>query len=253
MSTEVLYTPQRTLRRPPSRVPALKAIGYTLDISVRYLVHAAVGRAPLSYQAKLIESYWRRIFEAGNGSLTVVGREHIEPGAAYVVMSNHSSLLDIPALFGAFPGTLRMVTKEELTRIPVWGHALKHAGFVPIDRKDRAKAIGQLEVAKHNLRRGISVWIAPEGRRSRTRELGAFKKGGFHVALGLEAQILPAWVDGTQDIIRPDGFLVQYDGEVTVRFGAPIPTMGRAAHLEALMEEVRAAMLTLKDAARSAE
>lgn len=248
MHEQILYEPPRRRDRPPSQVPVYKAIGYTLDISMRFLARAAVGQATHDFQRQLIDSYWRRIFEAGNARLRVSGREHLDPDTAYVVMSNHSSLLDIPALFGAFPGLLRMVTKEELTKIPIWGHALKKAGFIPINRKDRERAIAQLEIAKRNLQGGVSVWVAPEGTRSRTGELGPFKKGGFHVALGLGAPIVPTWIEGARDVLEPDGFVVHYGGDVHVCFGRPIDTAGEGPEdIEALMEEVRAAMLALRE------
>ena len=247
MSEQILYNPPRRRGRPPSRVPAFKSIGYTLDISLRLLVRAAMGRGPLAYQQELINSYWRRIFRAGHCRLTVSGREHLEPNRPYVVMSNHSSLLDIPALFGAFPGPLRMVTKEELMRVPLWGSAMRKAGFIPIDRRNREKAIAQLEGAKRTLQRGISVWIAPEGSRSRTGELGLFKKGGFHVALALGLPVVPTWIAGTREVLAPDAFLVHYDGSVRVCFGAPIATAAWDPNdVEGLMDDVRTALLTLR-------
>ncbi len=226
--------------------PAYKTIAYTLEISLRFLASAAVGHGSIARADALIAGYWTRILQAGNASLSVVGREHFPPGQACVVMSNHSSLLDIPALMGAIPGSVRMVTKEELTKVPVWGQALVASGFIALDRKNRAKAITQLEKAKKILAQGVHVWIAPEGTRSRSGVLGAFKKGGFHVAMDLAVPIIPCWISGAHDIIPPDSFTCRYDGEIVVRFGEPIPTAGRDRDaLEGLMLEVREAMLAL--------
>jgi 1-acyl-sn-glycerol-3-phosphate acyltransferase len=245
--------------RRADRRPALQAVLSTLDISVRFLAAAAVGRGTIATAEKLIAGYWPRVLGAGNARLSVQGREHFPPGQACVVMSNHASLLDIPALMGAVPGPVRMVTKQELTRVPIWGQALVASGFIALDRRDRARAIAQLEKAKAVLRQGVHVWIAPEGTRTRTGVLGAFKKGGFHVALDLGVPIIPTWIEGTRDIIAPDSFVVRYDGDVEVRFGPPIPTAGLTKDdLEGLMEQVRLAMVALSssttatDAATSA-
>ena len=43
------------------------------------------------------------------------------PGRPTIIMSNHGSLYDIPLIFVALPGSIRMLTKKELFRIPVWG------------------------------------------------------------------------------------------------------------------------------------
>lgn len=246
--SELLLGPIRPPRIPRQidRGPVWKTMGYTLDISSRFLAQSIVGKGSVAAADTLIDGYWRRIFQSGNVSLRASGRHHFVRGQPYVVMSNHGSLLDIPSMMGAVPGSLRMVTKEELTKVPVWGQALIASGFVPVDRKNRDKAIAQLEKAKEMLSKGVNIWISPEGTRARDGMLAPFKKGGFHVAMGLNVPIIPAWIDGAQDVIPPDQFVCRYDGTVTVRFGAPVATMGHSKdNMEALMAQVRSAILEL--------
>jgi 1-acyl-sn-glycerol-3-phosphate acyltransferase len=238
--------------RPADRWPVIKTIGYTLDISTRFLASAAVGNGSIARADELIAGYWTRILRSGNCQLSVSGREHFPPGQACVVMSNHCSLLDIPALMGAVPGSVRMVTKEELTKVPIWGQALVASGFIALDRRDRQKAIAQLEKAKRVLSQGVHVWIAPEGTRARENVLGPFKKGGFHVAMDLGVPIIPTWIEGTHGIIPPKSFVVAHDGEIEVRFGAPIPTANLDKDdMEGLMTRVREAMVALSAPASS--
>ena len=225
--------------RRADRLPVFRTILYTLDISARFLV----GAGSVELADRLLDTYWRRILRSGNTCLQATGRNHFVHGQPYVVMSNHGSLLDIPALMGAVPGSLRMVTKEELTKVPVWGQALIASGFVPVDRRNRDKAIAQLDKAKTMLSKGVSIWISPEGTRARDGKLAPFKKGGFHVAKDLGIPIIPAWIDGAGDILPPDQFIVRYDGTCTVHFGAPIATTGK--ELETLMTEVRSSILDL--------
>ena len=236
--------------RPPKaaetwdRAPLLKTVFYTLDISARFLAASAVGLGSVQYADRLLEGYWRRIFQSGNARLVAEGREHFD-GRTAIVVSNHSSLLDIPALMGAVPGSLRMVLKEELTKIPIWGGALVKSGFVPVQRGTKQKAIEQLSVAEQVFSRGVHVWIAPEGTRSRTGELLPFKKGGFYLARSLRAPVIPTWIEGTSALVPPDRLQAMHDGTVTVRFGRPIETAGHHGPIEELMTEVRNAMLAL--------
>src|SRR4051794_10582544 len=90
--------------------------------------------------------WWsQKLLRDARVSLIVAGRQHVPPGGEpLVVMSNHQSLYDIPVLFQSGLGRLRMVTKAELFQVPVWGPALKAAGFIRIDRSDRAQAVGAL-------------------------------------------------------------------------------------------------------------
>ncbi len=229
-----------------SRLPVYRAMFYTFDISARFLAACAVGKGTISECDRLMDTYWRRIFMSGNGRVSRVGAQHFSPGQPHVVMTNHSSLLDIPALMAAVPGSLRMVMKEELGKIPVWGHACVASGFIPIDRKNRDKAIAQLESAKSVLNKGVNMWISPEGTRARDDSLAAFKKGGFHLAMDLGLPIIPGWIEGAQSILKPDQFVVVPDGHVCVRFGAPIGTTGRTkAEMASLMAEVRSSIVAL--------
>jgi len=131
-------------------------------------------------------------------------------------MSNHQSLYDIPALYQTLPLRLRMVAKAELFRIPIWSQAMRAAGFVELDRSVRERAIESLERAKAALAEGTSIWIAPEGTRSKSGQLGPFKLGGFHLALGAGARILPVTVSGTRLILPAKGGKVVPGAEVRV-------------------------------------
>lgn len=232
--------------RSASKIPLYQTMGYTLNISCRFLGSSMIGKGSIARGDELLSWWAEKILRAGNVGLTAEGLENFEPGKPYVVMSNHRSLLDIPTLFMAVPGSIRMVLKEELTKIPIWGRALVASGFVPVSRKDHARAIEQLEEAKKHLANGVCVWIAPEGTRSRTGELGEFKKGGFHMARQLCMPILPAWITGTEAIIPPDTFIANSNLKAHVRFGAPISTeAGADDDIMGLVDEVRAALLAL--------
>ncbi len=236
------YIPRR-----PSTIPIWMTAAYTLKISLHFMSLRLMGQGSVEHTDDLLHWWGRKILAAGNVGLDVSGQEHIAPGKPFVVMSNHRSLLDIPALFLAVPSSLRMVLKEELTRIPIWGRALVLSGFVPVDRGNIERARQQLEEAKRRLERGICIWIAPEGTRSRDGQLGPFKKGGFHMARQLGVPIVPTWIDGSEEIVPVDSFDVHYNGRMSIDFGAPIPTEGVAEEdLSGLVERVREAMLALQ-------
>jgi len=253
-ASEVLLDHARPLGQgTPSKAPVYKTMGYTLDISSRFLANWMVGKGTIACADRLIDSYWRRIFKAGNARLSVTGIENFAEGKPHVVMSNHASILDIPAMMGAVPGSMRMVMKQELSRVPIWGQALVASGFIAVDRKNRKKAITQLEKAKRILGQGVNVVVFPEGTRSRDGLVHEFKKGGFHVAVDFGVPIVPAWIEGA-DLVPPDQFVVIPDGEVEVRFGKPIPTEGFSKdNLPELMARVREAILALSGKAETVD
>ena len=73
----------------------------------------------------------------------------------------------------------------------------------------------------------MHIWIAPEGTRSKTGELGPLKKGGFHLAREAGAQILPVAIQGTREVLPAKGAIVKPGHRVDVTIGEPIPVAGR--------------------------
>ncbi|HEV8248278.1 MAG TPA: lysophospholipid acyltransferase family protein [Polyangiaceae bacterium] len=188
------------------------------------VVQGAIGTLTTETCDARLDSWSRAIVNFARIELSVVGRELAPAGEAFVVMSNHQSLYDIPVLFQALQRRVRMVAKSELFKVPIWSGAMRRAGFVEIERANRVAAMRSLERAKNALAAGTSIWIAPEGTRSPTGELAEFKKGGFHLATGAGARILPVSIDGTRNVLTAKGREVHDGQKVRVTIHAPIAT-----------------------------
>jgi 1-acyl-sn-glycerol-3-phosphate acyltransferase len=153
--------------------------------------------------------------------LAVERSAKLDPGASYVYLANHQSLFDIPALLRAVPGRFRMVAKQSLFRIPIFGWALSAAGFVSVDRADRTAARQSFAAAERRLRSGGSILLFPEGTRATDDVLLPFKRGGFLLALRTGLPIVPVGIRGTR-AVQARGCRSIQPGVVEVRFGAPI-------------------------------
>lgn len=221
----------------------LHAVGVTLRVSIPTLWDAARGQLSEVICDTRLDWWSKQLLAKAEVSLNASGVEQAPPGAAFVVMSNHQSLYDIPVLYQTLPLRLRMVAKAELFRIPIWAQAMRAAGFIELDRSAHDRAVASLERAKSAIERGTSIWIAPEGTRSHDGSLGAFKLGGFHLAAGAGARILPVTVSGTRVILPAKGARVSSGAEVRVTVHAPIDPAdygGEAA--EPLVQAVRSAI-----------
>jgi 1-acyl-sn-glycerol-3-phosphate acyltransferase len=166
-------------------------------------------------------------------------RASLVPGKPYVFMANHASSLDIWAAFVAIPRRMRMIAKKQLARIPLFGWAMWAGRFIFIDRQNGVAARRSIDEAGRRIQHGESVLIFPEGTRTRDGTLGAFKKGGFHLAVKAGVPIVPVALRGTRALM-PRGSLLLRSGTITVVIGEPIPTQG-------LSDEERA---TLNDRVR---
>lgn len=222
------------------------AVYETAVISAPTLVEGLIGRlTPEQCDARL-DTWSRKLLELAGVRLETQGLEHAPHGETFVVMSNHQSVYDIPVMFQALRRRVRMVAKHELFKIPGWGPAMRLAGFVEVDRGDRAQAIRSLESAREALARGTNIWIAPEGTRGPGgADLLPFKKGGFHMAAAAGARILPVSIVGTSQVLSAHGRHVTTGLPVQVRVHEPIATSDYSAEQrEKLIADVRAAILS---------
>ena len=221
-----------------SLLDSVRVLGAMARVTAPTVVEALRGK--LSREAVDERARWfgQRTVELLDIHLEARGAERVPLDRAYVYMSNHQSHLDIPVLYASLPSpTIRMLAKTELFRIPVWGQGLRAAEFVEVDRSNHQRAVASIEQAARLIRDGVSVYLAPEGTRSRDGSIGKLKKGGFHLALGTGAPIVPVAIRGTFDILPRGGKVMQTGREVSVTIGAPIAVEG--ADLDRLMSEVR--------------
>ncbi len=232
--------------RHPSTWRTYLVLAHTLSGSARIAARAAMGQLERDDVERVLQRWTRHIFDISELTLVATGLDNVAGGGPCVILCNHVSLLDTPCIVASFPGSVRFISKKELRRVPVFGKAMEDAGVVFVDRENREKAIGQLDGAKRLLRDGYALWVAAEGKRSRDGRLHAFKKGAFHVAVELGVPIVPAWIQGTLDVIPPDQWRAWTGQKVTVAYGEKVSTEGKTRDdIPALMDTVRARMLAL--------
>src|SRR5690606_34261560 len=94
-------------------------------------------------------------------------------------------------------------------------------GMVFVDRKNSEKARKSMEQGAKAVQRGKSLSTFPEGTRSKTGEIQAFKKGTFHLAKSGPIRLIPVAIIGTKNIQRPGGKL-PIGQRVIVRIGKTI-------------------------------
>jgi 1-acyl-sn-glycerol-3-phosphate acyltransferase len=226
----------------------------TFGLSGRYLAHAFVRKIDAKETDDYLAIFWRIHFQESFTTLYVTGKELLSPGETYIFMSNHGSWMDIPAIYGAVPTSLRMVSKEGLMKVPVIGHAMTEAGFVAIDRRNKRKAIKQLNNAKERLSEGISIWIAPEGTRTRDGGIGPFKRGGFYLAKELKKSIVPVFIEGAAEVMGPDSLVIHTNRSITVHFCEPIlASEFDGLSISELTEKTRDAIINKRSSVRGGQ
>jgi 1-acyl-sn-glycerol-3-phosphate acyltransferase len=170
-----------------------------------------------------IARLWARILLAGSGArVRVEGLEKLQKDAAYVLVANHTSYMDTPAVL-LIPLQIRFFAKQGLFRIPLLGGHLRRAGHLPVVRDNpRASLKSLTEGARLVRERGVSVVLFPEGGRS-PDGLQEFKEGAAYLAIKAGVPAVPIGIVGMREVL-PIGSAHVRPHAVTVRIGDPIAT-----------------------------
>ena len=139
-------------------------------------------------------------------NITIEGRNKASRGTAYVIISNHQSILDI-IILNCLRYRFKWISKIENNKVPVIGWYLKMARYITVDRGNKESKAEMLDQAAEDLRKGISIMIFPEGTRSADNEIAPFKLGAFQLALMTDKSILPVVVDGTGNVLPKHGMV----------------------------------------------
>lgn len=225
------------------------AAGLTAVFWLSLLSALALVLEPRRY-LKLIQRAFFAILRAAGMRLRVVGLEHVPLGGA-ILMGNHVNFFEPFMLAAVVPTHTVGVEKASNFKLPLYGWLARRWGNVPIVRENLEEAKRALAIARERLESGVSIAILPEGTRSKTGEMGPFKKGPFHLALEAQAPIVPfAFVDN--DRFYSGGSWRLTPGPVAVVFGPPIPTAGLTkADLQPLSDRVKGAIQNLLDENRA--
>ena len=228
----------------PAPVSLLRNAGsYGVLAALLALFLPASAIVPPRRLARPVKAMLRLMFRVAGWRVRVTGAERLDPGRAYVYMSNHVSAVDHLVALAYLPGYLVGLEKAETLRLPVYGWAARRWGQVHVDRASVESALESWQAIAERLASGVSVALYPEGTRSRDGRLQPFKAGVFHIAVNAHATVVPIALQGLHRLLPP-GRALGAQGEIELRIGqpfaAPAPGPDAAARLS---QQVRHAML----------
>jgi 1-acyl-sn-glycerol-3-phosphate acyltransferase len=177
---------------------------------------------------------------------TVSGLENVDRNAVYVIVLNHSAMIDIPMLYWV-PLNFRWVSRAGILKMPFIGqYMLLHGDIlIPRDKPRQAAAKVLAGGRKWLCERKVSVAIFPEGTRSKSGETGRFKSGAFSLAKEAGVGILPVVLTGSR-VIGKNG-RIPWRHRFTVTVLPPVtPEEVAARDPKEIMEETRERMVQSK-------
>jgi len=166
--------------------------------------------------------------------LHVRGKENL-PQSPFIIVSNHQSHIDIPALFLAIDRPIIFLAKKSLFKIPFFGWFIRIVGHIPVDSTKMYQSGKSLSVAADRLKKGYgNLLVFAEGHRSGGPNLQPFKSGAFRLGVQSGLPLVPVVVKGGYKI-HMKGAGTLHPGVIEVIILPPIQTTGLSGeNLEAL-------------------
>jgi 1-acyl-sn-glycerol-3-phosphate acyltransferase len=182
------------------------------------------------------------ILKTAQCPLRIDGLDKLDRSKPYIYAANHSSALDIPALYVSLPFQFRIMAKRELFRYPFVGWHLKRSGQIAIERENARASMRSLAVAATILRGGMPLVVFPEGGRSTDGVILPFLGGTFYVAIKAGVPVVPVALVGTLQALPMNHYIIK-PNQFHVIVGEPISTEGYTPRdMEKLSNRVRSAL-----------
>ena len=162
--------------------------------------------------------------------IRVTGKEMLDSNQAYVFVTNHTSLLDVPACTLANNHTFKFLAKAELAKVPLFGYIVRNL-YLTVKRgspDDRARSLAKMN---ETLKRGVSILIYPEGTRNKTSEpLGPLYDGAFKLSIETNTPIAVAAIIGSKKLLnntelQPGTMKINWQGIVTPQPNDTVETL----------------------------
>lgn len=182
---------------------------YTLfDFLISKLLNAKDDVKIRKHASNVALSVFKFLLFVSGARVYVSGLENIDKLSnekAYFIVSNHRGFFDIISGYQIFNRYVGIVAKDNLGKIPVLSYWMKKIHCVFLDRNNLRDGVRMILNSIQNINDGISMWVFPEGTRSKREdptELLEFKAGAFKIAEKTDSYILPVAFRNTEKVFE---------------------------------------------------
>lgn len=158
----------------------------------------------LRHSEKVVRFVLKVVILISGVKVHITGKNNLKllnENEAYFVISNHRGFFDIISGYLLFDGHMGIVAKKSISKVPLIAYWMRRINCVFLDRSDIRDGVRMITNCISNIKKGISMWIFPEGTRCKSddsNELLEFKAGSFKIAEKSSCFILPVAFKNTE-------------------------------------------------------
>jgi len=149
----------------------------------------------------------------------LIGRDNIPQKDAFIMVSNHGSLLDPPLLGHALGRNISFMSKAELFKIPFLGFIIKACGAYPVKRGIADK--NTIKTACKKLLNNNSIGIFIDGTRQKNGRVNKPKQGAALLAFKNQKVLLPVAIVNSHKLIRFK-LCIPFFSKIVIKVGKPV-------------------------------
>lgn len=171
----------------------------------------------------VVQAMFRLLLKIAGVHITVKGQENVPKDRAVLYVGNHRSYFDILVGYTTVSGLMGFVAKKEMERYPLLRSWMRNVHCLFLDRENLKEAMKSILAGIDQVKKGISVWIFPEGTRNRNEdimELLPFKEGSLKIAEKSGCPVVPVAITGTAEVFEKHVPRMK-SSQVTIEFGEP--------------------------------
>ncbi len=130
------------------------------------------------------------------------GLENIPKDRSVLFVGNHSSFFDVILTYPLMERRTGYISKKEFEKTPLLPIWMRRLYCLFLDRSSPKAGLKSILEAINYINSGISIFVFPEGTRSKDNTLGEFKAGAFKIATKPGCPIIPVAITGTRDVFE---------------------------------------------------
>lgn len=166
----------------------------------------------------------------------VYGKKNVPRTGGLLLVANHQSFLDPPAIGSSLPRECDYMARKTLFDNPLFGRLIRSVNTFPVEAN--ASDLTTIRTLIDRLKNNRVIVIFPEGARSEDGQLQPFKSGFELIARRSGATTLPVAIEGSF-AAWPRGGKISLRQKIRIKFGRPIsPEQAKEMPKESYVQQV---------------